>query len=225
MEFVKRSVLCLILVGLFMPRGALAQSQASPAEIKAFVSEYVGAFNAKDVARFHALYYPESLACITRESKDYYDGLTAVQWRDPIPATYTFAVGAVNETNMKALESLARLPVKPTQQLQIDYQIGDDSGSLILLLVRENGRVYNVVPCATELALKQFRDNAPAVARFNAEHKALAAAIQEPLRSQLMALLRQHKTGEATDRYRKASGQDMKTSMFVIDVLAHEGRQ
>jgi hypothetical protein len=40
-----------------------------------------------------------------------------------------------------------------------------------------------------------------------------------------MALLREHKTSEATTRYKEASGQDYGTSMHVIDVLAHEAQQ
>ena len=43
-------------------------------------------------------------------------------------------------------------------------------------------------------------------------YKALAAGTKEPLRSQLIALLREHKTGEATRRNKEASGQDYETS-------------
>ena len=46
--------------------------------------------------------------------------------------------------------------------------------------------------------------------------------IPEALRSQLIALLREHKTSEATRRYKEASGQDYGTSILVIHVLAHE---
>jgi hypothetical protein len=222
-KFMKRGALCFALLSFCVTAGA--QTPAPSPDIKAFVSEYVAAFNSKNVTRLHALYYPKSLTCITPESRDFYDGLEAIQWRDPIPANYTFRVGAVNENNLKALESFSRFPLKPAQELQIDYQVGDDSGSIILLMVRENGRLYYDAPCASDEALKRFHDEAPARAKFNAQNKALAAAIQEPLRSQLLALLRAHKTAAATDRYKEASGQDMKTSMFVIDALAHEGKQ
>jgi hypothetical protein len=59
---------------------------------------------------------------------------------------------------------------------------------------------------------------------FTARHRALAVAITEPLRSQLVALVRAHKTGEAVRQYQEASGLDYRMSMFVIDDLAHEGR-
>jgi hypothetical protein len=222
MKFVKRGAVCLILVSLCAPYGARAQSQASQAEVKALITEYVGAFNAKDLTRMHALYDPKALPCITPENKDFYDGALESEWRDPIPANYTFRVSAVNESNLKALESLGSFPVKPAQELQIDYQQRDDSGSTILYLVRENGRLLIDEGCANEQALKKFHDEAPARAKFLAQEKALAAAIKEPLRSQLMALLHEHMRSEAIKRYKEASGQDYRTAIFVIDVLAHE---
>ena len=184
----------------------------------------VAAFNARDTARLYALYHPSVLACITSESKSFYDGALAVQWRDPIPASYTFRVLAVNEGNVRALEAMARFPIPPAQEVQIDYQQGDDVGSVTLWLVREKNRLYSDAPCATEQALKEFRDDAPAREAFAAQHRAIAVAVAEPLRSQLVALLRAHKTAEAIRQYKEASGLDYRMSMFVIDDLAHEGR-
>jgi hypothetical protein len=214
MSLLAASVLCTWCVS--------AHAQSSQADIKSFVGKYVAAFNAKDMTRLHALYHPSVLACFTPETKSYYDGAMAVQWRDPIPASYTFRVMPVNENNVKALESIARFPIPPAQEVQIDYQQGDDVGSVTVWLVRENNRLYGDAPCATEQALQQFRDDAPAREEFNARHRALAAAIAEPLRSQLVALVRAHKTGEAVRQYKDASGQDYRMAIFVIDDLAHE---
>ena len=217
-------MICLFAASVTGTLGVSAQAQNSQAEIKSFVAKYVAAFNARDAARLYALYHPRVVACITPESKPYYDGALAVQWRDQIPATYTFRVMPVNENNVKALESIARFPVPPAQEVQIDYQQGDDVGSVTVWLVRENNRLYSDAPCATEQALKQFRDDAPAREAFTAQHRAIAAAITEPLRSQLVALVRAHKTGEAVSKYKEASGLDYRMAMFVIDDIAHEGR-
>jgi hypothetical protein len=225
MRFAKRGAVSLILVGLSAACAARAQSQAPQADVKAFVTQYVAAFNAKDVARLRALQYPKSLACITDKNKSFYDDFLAVHSRDPIPANYTFKASPVNENNLKALETMGWFPVKPDRELQIDYQIGDDGGSVVVYLVRENGRLFDDEPCASEQTLKQYNDDAPARAKLLAERKALADAIKDPLRSELIALLREHKTAEATTRYKEASGQDYGTSMFVMDLLAHEPSQ
>lgn len=225
MKIVERRALCLILVSLCAACCVRAQSQASQAGIKAFVTEYVAAFNAKDAARLQALYDSESRACITAEDKDYYDFTLAMTWRSKIPANYTFTVSAVNENNLKAIETFGRFPVKPARELHIDYQQGDDLGTVVIYLVQENGRWFADQPCASEQTLKQFRNDAPARKEREARYKSLAVGIQEPLRSQLIALLRNHETAQATDRYKEASGQDYKTAMYVIDQLAHEAKQ
>ena len=225
MRFVKRRSLCLILISLCAACCARAQSQAPQADAKAFVTEYVAAFDAKDAARLQALYDSKSRACFTGEGKDFYDGSLAVMWRNPIPAKYTFTVSAINEINMKAIESFGRFTLKPTRELHIDYQQGDDVGSVVVYLVQENGRWRADQPCASEQSLKQFRDEAPARKEREAHFKSLADAIHEPVRSQLIALLREHKTAEAIDRYKEASGQDGQTAMLVINQLALEPKR
>jgi hypothetical protein len=222
MRFVKCRSLCLILISLCAACCARAQAQVSQAEAKAFVTEYVAAYDSKDAARLQALYDFKSRACFTGEGKDFYDGALAVMWRNPIPANYTFTVSAINEINMKAIESFGRFALKPTRELHIDYQQGDDVGSVVVYLAHQNGRWRADQPCPSEQSLKQFRDEAPARKEREAHFKSLADAIQEPVRSQLIALLREHKTAAAIDRYKEASGQDSQTAMLVINQLALE---
>lgn len=223
----KRAIRCIVCVCVLVVLAGLrvhAQNQPSPAEAKAFAAQYVAAMNAKDIPRLLSFFYPKSVACITPDTKDYYDGAMEVSVRESVPANYTFTVMAVNEDNLKAIESIARFPVKPTSELHIDYQQGDDAGSVVLWLVRDNGRWFADQPCATEQALKQFRDGAAARKEAQARYKSLAAGIKDPLRSELLDLLRKHETGSATKRYHEVSGEDYKTSMFVINELAPEAR-
>ena len=211
----------MLLVGLCTACNARAQSQP-PADLQAFVTEYVAAYNAKDAGRLLALYNSASRACVTGTGKEFYDRALAVMWRDPIPSRYKFTLAAVNEDNLKAIETFGRFPVKPARELHIDYQQGDDAGSVIVYLVPDNGYWRADQPCATDETLKKFRDEAPARQAREARNQSLADAIQEPLRSQLIELLRAHKTGEAIDRYKDASGQDTQTAMFVINQLAQQ---
>ena len=224
MKFVELRLLCLVLISLSTARyahGQAQQTQAGPsqAEAKGFVTEYVAAFDAKDAARLQALYDSKSQACIASEDKDFYEFSLAIMWRDPIPAKYTFAVSPVNEINLKAIETFGRFPRKPERELHIDYQQGEDSGTTVVYLVRENGRWRADQPCPTEETVKKFREDAPARKEREARYESLASGIQEPLRSQLVKMLREHKTGEAIELYKKASGQDGQTSMLVIDQL------
>jgi hypothetical protein len=219
-----RSALAIAL-GLLEVSSVRAQTaQGVSGDVKNFVTQYVAATNAKDTARLRSFLYPKSLACIMPENKDYYDAM-ASHIGEPIPPNYKFSVMPVNEGNLKALESMGqRWTVKPMQELHIDYQQGDDVGSYIVYLIHGNGRWFQDFPCATDAAIKQYRDNAVANEAALAHYKALAADIKDPLRSELLGLLRAHETGRATDRYHEATGQDYKTSMYVMNALKTQAR-
>jgi len=211
-------------IGLFMIGSARAQSaQGVPGDVKNFVTQYVAATNAKDTVLLRSFLYPKSLACITPGNKDYYDAM-ATHVGELIPPNYKFSVMPVNEGNLKALEGMGqRWTVKPMQELHIDYQQGNDLGSDIVYLIHENGRWFQDFPCATDAEIKRFRDNAAANEAAFAQYKALAAEIKEPLRSELLGLLRAHETASATERYHQVTGQDYKTSMYVIHELKEDG--
>jgi len=207
--------------------GALSAQQDPPAagELKVFATQYVAAINSKDSAKLLALQNPKALACMTGDKKDYYDFVLFNSLQDKIPANYTTSVGPVNESNLKALESMGgQFPIPPVKELHIDYQQGDDAGQEIVYLVQQNGHWLGDFPCITDAAVMQFRDGRAAREAAMAHYKELADGIKEPLRSELIGLLRAHKTGSATDRYHAASGQDVGTSMLVMDQLKAEAR-
>ncbi len=224
-----KSTLCAtiaaILAGLFLSACSHTKAQGIQGDVNNFVVQYVSAFNAKDTARLNSLLHPKSLACITLASRQYYDDALAVQLRDPIPAKYSFKLLSIEDKQIQTLASYAQFPVRPSQQLQIEYEQGEDHGAVLVWLVRENGRWFQDDPCVTEQTLKEYRDDEPARKQRIAKDKALVAAIAEPLRSELLALLREHKTMTATKRYQDASGQDYETCMFVIYELTPEARQ
>jgi hypothetical protein len=201
---------------------AHAQDQAVPEDVRAFAARYVAAINAKDAARILAMYNAQSLACITPQTKEFYDSVMPIHPRDHVPPGYTISLLPVNENNLLAMADSETFPVKPLNELHIDYQQGEESGTVIIWLARENGRWVGDFPCATETALKRYRDQEPQRKELEAHFQALADAIPQPLRSELIAMLRDHKRSSALSRYRQASGQDYKTSVYVINDLEQQ---
>lgn len=193
------------------------QSGSVPPDVKTFAAQYVAAFNSGDPAQLESLYLPQSRACITPATSDVYDFVLTKQMRDPVPPGYILSFAPVNEGNLKALAGQEYFPVKPERELHIDYQYPgtDDGGLLVIWLVHQNGLWVGDFPCMTAHGLQDFRANAAAREKY----KALAEAIRDPLRSQLLTMLRAHQTGEAETRYRQATGSDMRTSVLVIDAL------
>ena len=215
---------CLALILSAVAIADAQPAQGVPGDLNNFVTQFVAATNAKDIVRQRLFLYPKSLACMTPENKDYYDAM-ASHMGEPIPPNYKSSVMPVNEGNLKALESMGqRWTVKPSQELHIDYQQGDDVGGYVVYLIQENGRWFYDYPCATDAAIKEYRDNAAANEASLAHYKALASEIKEPLRSKLLDLIRAHETAAAIDRYHEATGQDNKTSMYVINALKTEAR-
>ena len=194
-----------------------AQDTPVSPDVKAFAAQYVAAYNSKNRERLLSLYLPESRACITPENKDVYDEIASLNTHDHVPPGYLLSFTSVNQSNLNALAAQMHFTVKPERELHIDYQYPNtnDGGQLILWLVRRNGSWLSDFPCMTEAGIKDFRDNAAA----RKHYVDLAAAIKEPLRSQLIAMLRQHQLGEASERYQKATGSDVHTAMRVVYAL------
>ena len=222
---VKLSLLLPILVSLLTCSCSHTKAQGIRGDIKDLAAQYVAAVNAKDVERLNSFLHPLSLACMTPDTKDYDDRALATRIRDSIPTTYEFKTTPVDEKEIKSIESYARFPVRPALRLQIDFGEGEDHGTLLLWLLQEKGRWYQVEPCLTEQTLKEFRDDEPARKARVAKTLALVAEIKEPLRSELKTMIRDHKTVTATKRYQEASGQDYETCMMVIYELTPEARR
>lgn len=222
MKLALSRTICVIALTSAVALNARAQNAAVPPDVKAFAAQYVAAFNSKNQARLLALNVPQSRACITPQNKHIYDAALFMQMRDPVPPNYMLSLMPVNEGNLKALAAAEYFPVKPERELHIDYQYPEtnDGGQLVLWLVRQNGHWVGDFPCMTAQGIKNFRDNAAA----REHYKTLAAGIKDPLRSQLLAMLRKHEAGEAEERYQKATGSDIRTSMLVINALEDQIR-
>jgi hypothetical protein len=199
---------------------ARLQSSATPLvpdDVRSFAADYVAAVNAKDSAKLWSFLTPETRSCVNPTNKDVYDALFNIQFDDTIPSNYILTLSPVSEATVKAFAESQYFPIAPEHELQIDYQVGDDAGGLVLWLVHEKGRLYADQPCATEEFIVRYRDQAAARAHI----KELAAEIQDPLRAELLALLAQHNRSAAITRYKSATSSDMRTAMLVIAALKH----
>jgi len=220
MSPVFRRTICGIALSLAAMPCALAQGAKVPPEVRAFAAQYIAAVNAKEVTRIRSFFVPQSRACITPENKGVYDSVLAMQLTDQIPQGYVLTSPPLNQHNLNALSDVQYLPVKPERELRIDYRYPgtSDGGVVLLWLARQNGRWMDDHPCITSHGLKVYRENAAA----RDHYRALADAIKEPLRAELIGMLRAHQTSQAEFRYHQATGSDLQTSMLVINALQQQ---
>ncbi len=199
-----------------------AGSVARPATIDAFVKRYVAAHNAKDVAATRALWHPKSAACITPESAAFYDRDVRVSIRHAIPLDYTFTAKPVGPKDNLPFQGYGVFPIRPTQQVQISYNYGVESSGIIMFwLVQEGTGWAEDSPCVTPETLQQFKASLPEIMANEEKTKSQVDSLQDPLRSELVALLKQGKPSAAADRYAAATGHDRNMAMFVIEEMQY----
>lgn len=194
-----------------------------PATIDEFVKQYVAAVNAQDLAAYRSLLNSNSLACINAESNDFYDRAFRSDIRHPVPTGYKFTAKEVGKDDKLAFEGYAVFPVRPSHQVQIDYTQGmENTGVLLFWLIHDSTGWSEVFPCATSETLKSFKTQLPEIKAHEEKTKVLVAGLKEPLRGELIALLKQGKSSTAATRYAESTGADHETGMFVVEELEYQ---
>ena len=222
MRLVVLFVLVLALVAATSCSSSGAGPVSHPPTIDAFVKTYVASMNNRDLAANRALWHSKSLACITQESSDFYDRAFKVSSRHGISTDYKFSSKPVGSNDKLGFEGYAIFPVHPTQEIQIEYTQGEEnSGTVIFWLTQEGNGWAEVFPCATPETLQQFKARLPEIKAKEEKTKALVDTIQEPLRGELVAMLRQGKSSTAATHYAEAAKQDRATAMYVIEELEY----
>jgi hypothetical protein len=193
-----------------------------PATIDEFVKSYVASMNARDLATNRALWHSKSLACITPDSSVFYDRAFKISSRHGIPADYKFAAKPIGPDEKLAFEGYAVYPVRPAEEVQINYTRGlENSGSVVLWLVQEGKGWAEVFPCVSPEILQKFKNDLPDIKAHEEKIKALVDSLQDPLRSELLALLKEGKSSTAAARYAEAAKQDRATAMYVIEEMEY----
>src|SRR5215475_7204803 len=193
-----------------------------PVTIDAFVKSYVASINSRDLAANRSLWQAKSLACVTSDSSQFYDRAFKVSSRHGIPNDYKFTAKPIGPDEKLDFEGYAFFPARPTQEIQIDYTQGqENSGTVILWLVQEGKGWAEVFPCATSETLQNFKAKLPEINANEEKTKALVDALQDPLRSELIALLRQGKSSTAATHFAEATKQDRATAMYVIEEMEY----
>jgi hypothetical protein len=193
----------------------------SPDQPEAFARLFVDAVNSKSPERRLALLHPKSKACINAQTQPFYDWIFARQSKRAIPAKYKAAAEPLAGKQSLPSDGKSDYPLRPSHQLQIDFDTGPySSTSIVLFIVRDGARWYEVLPCPRPEAISGI----PAIEAKRAEQErkveSLVAGLTDPLRAEIIALARQGRRIDAINKYREASGQDLTTAKEVVDLLA-----
>ena len=210
-----------IALALAVLAATAGRALAQDADERAFVVRLVEAINSKDVERRRALLHPKSLPCASTTPDSFYVWMVTRQFKDTIPADYTWKVSPVPITEPLMLSDKFDYPVRPTHTLQLDFNLSATrSKTMVLQLVHEGPRWFEMTACPKPETIAEARAARQAEAKRAERVKALVAAMSPELKGQLLELLRAGRRLDASKRYQAASGEDTTTAVEVLERLA-----
>lgn len=198
---------------------------------KNYVVRYVQAINSKDENQLKALMHPGYLSCINDSNKDYFEDAFQRSLRNDIPEDYKGSVVPLEEEDiLKEVDGAQQLglsyPVKPTHQLQIDFNESEYSSvTIIRKLVQEGDSFYETLGCPSAEAVAKFRE---IKLKKDADHlraKELFYELKDPLFSELTNLINEGREMEAWRKYSEATGETLAMAKEVLFYIPRNSKQ
>ncbi len=211
---------CLLSVCLI----AAARAEDAQAAIqRTFVTGWIAAINStasnsKDPARVQRFLHPQVQACINGASREFFDYVLERETRyAPIGKYSITKIAPMSEAPPEFLPGDSFVyPVKPVYELNLD--IG--STVLIRYLAPANGSWYEVYPCPNAKGIVFMHEQMAKGAEQQLRAQKLFSELRDPLRAELITLLKQSRRIEAVNRYQQSTGeQDMAIAMAVMKLL------
>jgi hypothetical protein len=136
-----------------------AQPAGDPAQ-QTFVREYMAALASKDVAALERQIHPASRACMNEANRDFFDFVFARALDSRPAASYQLTDVSPAPAGGPPFwpAGFARYPVRPTHQVQIDFETAPGRHiALVRVIARSGGAWFEVMPCPTAEGLQAFR--------------------------------------------------------------------
>jgi|SRR5208282_5189707 len=192
---------------------------ATPQQRK-FARKLVDAVYAKDLAAMKQLIAPSALKCLGKDKEQFLDERIKRQFDLPISKNYHLTVTKLPPNVMKATK-YATYPMPATHLMGIEFPTqGGLTATVNQTIGQENGQWYEAQPCPTELGMERFAKIQQMQAAGRARAKAAMARVQEPLKSQLLALIAKRDNADAWKLCMKSLHVDFQTARGIVAMLA-----
>ena len=193
----------------------------TPAQSK-FAKAYLAAVTGSDIELYKRLLHPATRACLNTETAAFFQtvfdrrvGRKAPNAKlsvETLPAKFAMFDAFATQGMVYA--------VRPTHAFYIDLvstQTKDES--IIAFSALDHGVWYEVLPCPTAKALDDMKQAQATRAVEMVKARQLAASLKEPLRGEILALVKQDRRMRAATRYADATHVDVNLARRVIDAL------
>lgn len=199
---------------------------------KNYVERYVQVLNSKDEHQLKALMHPSYLKCINGANKYYFEDVFQRSLKYNIPEEYKVSVAPLKEEEVSeeiagAQQSGLSYPVKPTHQLQIDFNKSKYSSvTIVIKLVQEEDSFYEVLGCPSAEAVTKFREVKLKKDAEQLRAKELFRELKDPLFSELTSLLNEGREIDAWKKYSEMTGEPLAVAKKVLSYMQRDnGKQ
>jgi len=173
----------------------------------------------KDSAAIKQLIAPSTLKCIGR-NEDYLDDRIRKQFALPISKDYHVTVSKLS-ANVAMPTKFSTYPMRPTHQMGLEFATRDGGTATVNEMIgQEDGKWYEAQPCPTKLGLERFAKQQQTRAQGLARAKEALARVQEPLKSQLLALIAKRDNADAWTLCMRSLHVDFQTAHEIVAMLA-----
>jgi len=208
-------------IALAAVQGLPAAAQAdSPDQPLAFAPRLVAAINAKDLERRKALLHPKVLACLTPQTRPFFEEKLAGQFRHTVPARHGLRAEAIAADRPLSFGDSAEFPLRPTHAIHIDWETGPHKGVTIVAFVAYTERGWREVwPCVKPEKVPQMQAAKEMRRKQEQRVQSLAANVPQALRADVSRLVAEGRKIDAIKEYQRATGEDLSTAKSVVELI------
>lgn len=197
-------------------------SSADDPAAQAFVQKLVDAINRKDDDARKSLMQPDALACSQAQKQAMAEGAYVPKW-NPIPANYRWQISPMPAGMTGWFPDKFDYPVRPTHQLQIDFDTAPArSQSIVLQLVRSGNGWREVTGCPKAQTVVEAKAAAKARGQQEARIRSLTTSIAPKLKAEVLRHLADGRKVDAILHYRDATNEDLAVAKGVVEQLMQE---
>jgi len=206
---------------LVWSRAQILQAQGpTPTPPETLGPPLIAALNSHDLARYEGLLHSRTRACITRQTRPYFDAIFARQTRRPLAPSAEVRVTPLPSDRAPAGDGLSPYPIRPTHQLQLEL-VGEAAphGVLVVLVALDHSQWRQVLACPSPQALALMEASRIADSTREARGRMLAAQLPDSVRAEILRLARAGRRIDAIQYYMRVSHEELTVAKQVVDVL------
>ncbi|MFZ2300495.1 MAG: hypothetical protein WAW10_01335 [Gallionella sp.] len=147
--------LAAVLVVVIAASSASAGNSETP---EALSAQFIAAVNAKSEEKQKATIHPQCFADISPVQRDYLKETLVRDFRKTIPEKRTVKVTKLDDGTLP-FGDMVVWPLKPTHQLEIEFNTGENSSSSIIrFIAKDKSQWFVIVPMISKENLKKYEE-------------------------------------------------------------------